>query len=334
MNIIQTQSEIWQQFVHAHKIGKLAHAYAIISEEGAGKEEFVLEFIKLTLCENVQNDAPCNTCRNCRRVNHSTHPDIHVFEPEAGKRNITVDIIKDAQERLSYKPVEAQGKIIIIKQADEMNIPAANRFLKTLEEPPENTIIFLLITQFHKLLTTIRSRCQPIILKPIDSSVLRSTIEQNPEIEIDDETFAKLAPIAGSSPSYLNELIEEEFVAVYDLLYKHIFVDHRKSPFPAADTLSTLLKSSRDTTQEPMRKRLRSAVKLVQIWVRDEMIRQLSQSVESIDAQPDMNRKELTNLEALLHASEKLYDLDEFINRNLNLRLLTQELVNIAIILS
>ncbi len=334
MNIIETQHETWNQLVNAHSSGKLAHAYAVISDEGAGKEEFVLEFVKLTLCEDVNEDNPCGTCRNCRRVNHLSHPDVHIFEPEAGKRNITVDIIKDAQERLSYKAVETEGKIIIIRQADEMNIPAANRFLKTLEEPPDNTLIFLLVSHFHKLLPTIRSRCQPISLKPIDISVLRQIIDKQNNIEIDDVTFEKLAPVAGSSPKLLAELIEDDFIAIYDLLFEHFFVAHRKSPFPAADKLFTMLKTSQDTTQEPMRKRLRSAVKLMQIWVRDEMIQQISGNMSVMDAVSAESRKEFTNLDALLHASEKLYELTEYINRNMNIRLLTQELVNIGIILS
>ena len=258
MNIIETQHETWNQLVNAQNTGKLAHAYAVISDDGAGKEEFVLEFVKLSLCEDIHDNKPCGACRNCRRVEHFTHPDVHIFSPEEGKRNITVDIIKDAQERLSYKSVEAEGKIIIISQADEMNIPAANRFLKTLEEPPENTLIFLLITHFHKLLPTIRSRCQPVSLKPISMSVLRQLIDEKNEIEIDDETFEKLAPVAGSSPKLLAELIEDDFISVYNLLFEHFFVSHRKSPFPAADKLFTLLKTSQDATQEPMRKRFRS----------------------------------------------------------------------------
>ncbi len=109
------------------------------------------------------------------------------------KKEITVDEIRQGLQFLSLKPGFSEYKILIIDLADDMNENAANALLKVLEEPPEQSIIFLLCQNTGKILPTIRSRCRQIILKPLSYEKLVQWIRDNlPECQ-DPELLADLA---------------------------------------------------------------------------------------------------------------------------------------------
>jgi len=207
--------------------------------------------------------------------------------------------------------------------------------LKTLEEPPDNTLIFMLVSQFNSLLPTIRSRCQPIALKPLSKAQMHKIIASLAEEEIDSQRVELLAPIAGSSPGTLLKLLDDEFDEVYKLLYKHLFEQKRKTPFPAADELLPLLKRPYDTKLEPVRQRLKAAIGLVIIWLRDELFRSLALSEQPIDAHRRASGDGLVSPpDQLISAIDKLYELAELVDRNLNLNVLIQEFLSIAVVIN
>jgi DNA polymerase-3 subunit delta' len=90
---------------------------------------------------------------------------------EIRKENIAMLI-----KRLELSIHEAEYRIVIIEDADQMNIPTANAFLKTLEEPPANTIIILITERLQMILPTILSRTQPIYFKPLSRGVIESIL--------------------------------------------------------------------------------------------------------------------------------------------------------------
>src|SRR5579862_9503173 len=97
--------------------------------------------------------------RQLPEIDADTHSDIHWVRPESKSRQITVEQMRELMREIQLKPTEAQFKVAVIVSADRLNIQAANAFLKTLEEPPQKSIIILLSTEPSRLLETIISRC-------------------------------------------------------------------------------------------------------------------------------------------------------------------------------
>jgi DNA polymerase-3 subunit delta' len=151
--------------------GRLPHAILICGGNIEKIESAAVHLAKILNCENPPLKSPegaalqyCNVCRNCRRIENESHPDIHWIRPESKLRQITADSIREVIRVLQMKPLEAEWKIAIIVAADRMHQTAANAFLKTIEEPTARSLIILLSTEPHQLLETIVSRCQKINL--------------------------------------------------------------------------------------------------------------------------------------------------------------------------
>lgn len=107
----------------------------------------------------------CDGCPSCEKINAMTHPDLVVIAPEKGE--IRVGEIRAVEEALSFKPFEGKRKVVIIDNADAMNPSAANAFLKTLEEPPDESLLILITAHPDRLPETIRSRCCRLNFVPL-----------------------------------------------------------------------------------------------------------------------------------------------------------------------
>jgi len=120
----------------------------------------VSDVVKLINCQ--QDSSFCNTCWDCRKIDQNNHPDLLIVEPE----NFTIKInqIRESIRFLSLKNFRLTTKVIIVKDAQNLNITAANAFLKTLEEPPKNSLIAVCAPKLDSLLPTIISRCRKIFL--------------------------------------------------------------------------------------------------------------------------------------------------------------------------
>lgn len=151
--------------------GKPATTYLFSGEKGIGKSKTALEFAKALNCENGTDGDPCDTCRACRKISSLNHPDIMLVTPENGV--IKIERIRDIEDFLSFMPYEGNKKVVIVDDADMMNRHSENAFLKTLEEPPENSVIILVSSRREMLVDTIRSRCFNIKFGPLSEAALR-----------------------------------------------------------------------------------------------------------------------------------------------------------------
>ena len=143
---------------------KFPHAVIFSGAEGIGKR-FAAEICAAALlCEHAKDGLPCGVCESCRLVAAKTHPDFYVVEPEESKtaRNIKIGQIREMQNEASLRPINSERRVVIIDGAELMNNAAANCLLKTIEEPPSQTIFILLTANRSSLLMTIRSRCRSI----------------------------------------------------------------------------------------------------------------------------------------------------------------------------
>ncbi|PIQ95933.1 MAG: DNA polymerase III subunit delta' [Nitrospinae bacterium CG11_big_fil_rev_8_21_14_0_20_56_8] len=150
----------------ALEFGSLPHAYLFYGPESVGKKLTAIELAKILNCTEKGPLDRCNTCPSCRKIEARTHPDFFLIEPEktASGRDgqIKIEQIRDLQKKLVYLPYEGRVKVAVVDSAESLNLQAANSFLKTLEEPPSDTLIILVANNLYQLLPTIISRCQGI----------------------------------------------------------------------------------------------------------------------------------------------------------------------------
>lgn len=154
---------------------KVASSYLFCGEAGVGKKTVAIDFAKAVNCLSPRSPGPefpadgpvdaCDECESCEKINAGVHPDFLVVSPE--ERLIRIEEIRMVDEALSYKPFEGRKKTVIVDDAETMNISAANAFLKTLEEPPEDSVIILISSKPDLLPATIRSRCSRINFSPL-----------------------------------------------------------------------------------------------------------------------------------------------------------------------
>ena len=158
--------------------GKFPHAVIFSGEEGVGKRLAAEICAAALLCENNNGEA-CGVCENCRLVLARSHPDFYILEPEDNKKaNPTIKIgqIREMQSEAALRPINSERRVIIIDGAELMNNAAANCLLKTIEEPPSQTIFILLTANRSNLLMTIRSRCMTVNFDKISAEKIRDVL--------------------------------------------------------------------------------------------------------------------------------------------------------------
>ena len=156
----------YKTLINAIKKNHLSHAYLFETNNYKNGISFVYSFVKALLCPyNYTNENLCNNCSQCHKID--SHNLIEIKEIEADGQWIKKEQLLELQEEFSKKSIETKYKIYVIKNAEKLNISAANSLLKFLEEPEENIIALLLTDNIYQVLSTIVSRCQVITLKNI-----------------------------------------------------------------------------------------------------------------------------------------------------------------------
>lgn len=156
------QLATWKQLAERFENQKLAHSYLFYGEQGLGKSQFAIAFANYMLCQDKSAERACGVCASCRQGGSDYHPDILQIAPEDGSKNIKIDQIRALSEFAIRTSHSGTAKIIIIHHAHQLNANSANALLKTLEEPSQNTYLFLVSDLPGSLVATIRSRCQKL----------------------------------------------------------------------------------------------------------------------------------------------------------------------------
>ena len=137
---------------------KVHHAYLFVGSRGTGKTSMAKILARSLNCERGgPTVTPCGECESCVTVAAGTSMD--VIEMDAAS-NRSVDDVRDLRERVAYAPAAGRWKVYILDEAHMLTKEAWNAFLKTLEEPPPNTVFVLATTEAHKVMATIADRCQ------------------------------------------------------------------------------------------------------------------------------------------------------------------------------
>jgi DNA polymerase-3 subunit delta' len=220
------QKETKQRLIQSVKEGFIPHARLISGKEGSGTLPLALAYARYLHCSNRQEDDACGTCPSCQKLNKYAHPDLHFVFPivnKKGKTNTVCDdfltqwrdfiaensyfnlsswlsyisaenaqgliYAREADEilrKLSLKAYESEYKIMIVWLPEKMHETAANKLLKLLEEPPENTVFLLVSEEPDRVIGTILSRSQSLPVPPITEEELGKAIIEKQNLPAED----------------------------------------------------------------------------------------------------------------------------------------------------
>ena len=217
---IEGHDEVVERFRRALRRGRLASTFLFVGPAGIGKRTFAERLAQSLLCSEVaeQELAPCGRCTSCLQVASLTHPDLHIIEKPPDKSAIPLSLfVGDDAHRMreglchdiALKPFMGGRKVAIIDDADDLNEESANCLLKTLEEPPPQSVLILIGTSSDKQLPTIRSRCQTIRFQALRPELV-AEILQSRGLAADGEQAQRLAEFSGGSLRRAQELADDD----------------------------------------------------------------------------------------------------------------------------
>ncbi|MEX0611198.1 MAG: DNA polymerase III subunit [Pirellulales bacterium] len=170
--------EVVERFRRTLASARLASTYLFVGPPGVGKRRFATELARSLLCTESEEAAlkPCGRCESCRLFAAGNHPDLDIVELRPDKSELAISQFVGFDEhlnqealchRIALKPFFGGRRIAIVDDADHFNVHSANCLLKTLEEPPPQSLMILIGTSPARQLPTIRSRSQIVRFQPL-----------------------------------------------------------------------------------------------------------------------------------------------------------------------
>lgn len=252
--------------LRAAREGLVSHAYLFSGPAGVGKRLMAIEFAKLLNCLRAGADSGVKCeCGACRKIDKGIHPDVITVQ-FAGAKNIKVDQIREeVEEKLFLRPFEGRSKVVIVDDSERMSNSAQNAFLKTLEEPPSESVIILVTSHPNSLLPTIRSRCQSLGFNPLSEKLIVDVLEKRGELSPEEALLC--SRLSGGSLGRAlgldREIIEwrKELILRLSTLNKY-----------SASDIANLTETVSDGASSDDTGRLEMAFQFIYLWLRDLVI--------------------------------------------------------------
>jgi DNA polymerase III subunit delta' len=166
------------------KRGKMPNAYLFVGPAHVGKMTLAVNLAQALNCDSETR--PCGVCVSCRKIKEGKHADVRVISLSGDKvKDISTEQIEDIQHASSLPPYEGKYKVFIIDGAERLSGHAANRLLKTLEEPEEHVIYILLTDDESRVLSTVISRCQRLEMLPVPANDIEEHLTAACRLEAD-----------------------------------------------------------------------------------------------------------------------------------------------------
>lgn len=260
-NIYLWQNDVWQMLTQGQ--AARGHALLLKGRKGVGKLAFARSLAKSLLCEkpSAEKEA-CGNCPSCSWFEQGGHPDFLLIEPEAlgadeaaaeaGSDSETAAEAETGSAKSKKKPKQQIGveqiraladlvylsshrngyKIILIHPAESMNLAAASALLKSLEEPPPQTLFILVTHRPQHLLPTIRSRCRQIAMPAPDPATAVVWLGQQ---GVKDP--ATSLAVAGYAPLTALEFNDADYLARHNIFIRKISTLDGFNPIALAEDL-------------------------------------------------------------------------------------------------
>lgn len=296
---------------------RLHHAYLFTGPEGVGKCTFAMSLAKALHCSAIAGDY-CGHCANCSSIVDGNHPDVRVVRPLAGKKEISIYQVREMERELRYRSFSGKHKIAVVDPAVALNASAQNALLKTLEEPPENSLIVLVTANAGGLLPTLRSRCLRLSFGPLQRQQVAAFLRA--QRNISDANAEFLAAMSMGSIGVAVNLDQTEFMEK-----RRIWIDVltalRRGDYQAASAGAETLAGSREESLE--------FLNWATSWYRDLLIHEVNGKADelvNLDVLPQIRQLSAQSVRnRALAALELIEDARAGIQRNLNRRMVLEK---------
>ena len=249
----------------------ISHAYILCGERGSGKRMLANLFAMTLQCETGEAE-PCNECQSCKQIMGGNHPDIIRVTHEKPNTISVDDIRQQINNDVMIKPYSSKYKIYIMPEADLMSEQAQNALLKTIEEPPEYAVFFLLVENTEKLLPTINSRCVMLRLRNVKDSLIKYHLMEQMEIP-DYKANVCTAFAQGNIGRAIMLATSDHFNEIKDeaiQLLKHI---NDMEVSEIAETVKSITKYKLEMTD---------FLDIIMIWYRDVLLYKATKDVDKV----------------------------------------------------
>lgn len=324
------------------KTGRISHAYIFLGPRGIGRKLTALNFAKALNCLLEDGEAPCGPsvnsgfdpeqrrriegcgqCVSCKRIGAANHPDVLLIEKDGASiktlrqaqslypgrsREIKIGSIREVIRLAGLKPYEARKKVFIIDDSASMNAESSNALLKTLEEPPADSIFILIAESLDSLLATIVSRCTVVKFFPLDRNEVKEILTK--VYDVDEKKAHILSCISSGSLGEALRLKDESFF----------------------EKRSRAIKALQDKTffdsdfEELSREDLQAYLDIMLTWYRDILVAKSGHRKESILVNIDkfddiINEAKETKFEFLYEVIKEIISTGYFLEQNANPKL-------------
>lgn len=192
--------------------GRLPHAFVLGGPQGTGKRSFADELARGLMCTG-EGSRPCGACRECELNSAGSHPDALVLTFLEDKRSIGIEQMRELIDALGLTASRVQRQVVTVTPAEAMTRPAANAFLKTLEEPPGDVVFILVSSRPSRLLPTVRSRCQVLRVDLPDPAQAAAWLVQRGH---EEQSAGRALGLASGAPLIAAGLLEDDGIARRD----------------------------------------------------------------------------------------------------------------------
>ena len=244
---------------------RLHHAYLFVGPEGVGKRTVAFALARAIHCSDRPSDF-CGQCANCARILAGNHPDVRVAGPLPDKKEISIQQIRAIEKELNFRSFSGGKKIAIIDPATLMSLAAQNALLKTLEEPPQNSVLILIAPNAGGLLPTLRSRCLRLSFGPVQRDSLAGFLTAR---GMNSEEAYFLAGLSGGSPGAALTIDRQE-AREKRQLWRGMLSALGTGDYRAATETAEALSSSREETLK--------FLAWAETWYRDLLIHKVAQT--------------------------------------------------------